>query len=87
MKAVAVVHMFSHRSFRTGSYTRSLIVGRLVAVSRHLAVVLGGGLACIYILYIYIHIYICQFICIYAHMSIHICIYIHLHTALFKSLC
>ena len=43
MKAAAVIHMLSLRNFKTESYTRSLNVGGLVAVSRHLAVVLRGG--------------------------------------------
>ena len=42
MKAAAVIHMLSLRNFKTESYTRSLNVGGLV-VSRHLAVVHGGG--------------------------------------------
>ena len=42
MKAAAVIHMLSLWNFKTGSYTRNRNVGRLVAVSRHLAVVLGG---------------------------------------------
>ena len=61
MKAAAVIHMLPPRNFKTGSYTRSLIVGGLVAVSRHPAVVHGGGLAYIYMyirIYIYIYIYI-----------------------------
>ena len=38
--------MLSLRNFKTESYTRSLNVGGLVVVSRHLEVVLrGGGLA------------------------------------------
>ena len=45
MKAAAVIHMLSLRNFKTESYSRSLNVGGLVAVSRHLAVVHGGGLA------------------------------------------
>ena len=43
MKAAAVIHMLSPRNFKTGSYTRSVNVGGLVAVSRHSAVVHGGG--------------------------------------------
>ena len=58
MKAAALIHMLSLRNFKTESYTRSLNVGGLV-VSRHLAVVHGGGGVSIYMyIYIYIHIYI-----------------------------
>ena len=42
MKAAAVIHMLSLRNFKTESYTSSLNVGGLVAISRHLAVVHGG---------------------------------------------
>ena len=43
MKAAAVIPMLSLRNFKTESYTRSPNVGGLVAVSRHVAVVLRGG--------------------------------------------
>ena len=42
MKAAAVIHMLSLRNFKTESYTSSLNVGGLVAISQHLAVVHGG---------------------------------------------
>ena len=53
MKAAAVIHMLSPRNSKTGSYTRSPNVGGLVAVSRHPAVVHGGG----GLAYIYIYMY------------------------------
>ena len=56
MKATAVIHMLSPRNFKTGSYTRSLNVGGLVAVSRHLAVVHG-----VVSIYIYIYISVCVY--------------------------
>ena len=42
MKPAAVIHMLSSRNFKIRSY-RSPNVGGLAAVSRHLAVVQGGG--------------------------------------------
>ena len=54
MKPAAVIHMLSPRNFKIGSYTRSPHVGGLAAVSRHLAVVHGGGVS----IYIYMYIYI-----------------------------
>ena len=38
MKAAVVMHMLSLRNLNAESYTRSLNVGGLVAVSRHLAI-------------------------------------------------
>ena len=79
MKAAAVIHMLSLRNLKTESYTRSLVLGGLVAASRHLAVVLGGGgwIAYTYIymhMYIYIYIYI-----IYMYVCMYVCMYfIHL---------
>ena len=43
MKPAAVIHMLSPRNFKIESYTSSPHVGGLAAVSRHLAVVHGGG--------------------------------------------
>ena len=51
MKPTAGIHMLSPRNFKVGSYTRSPHVGGLAAVSRHLAIVHGGGLAYIHIIY------------------------------------
>ena len=65
MKAAAVMHMLSLRNFKTESYTRSLTVGGLVAVSRHLAVVLRG------LAYIYIHTHVHMLICLSIHPSIY----------------
>ena len=67
MKPAAVIHMLSPRNFKIGSYTRSPHVG-LAAVSRHLAVVHGGGVSiCIYVctshilyIYIYAQTYVCN---------------------------
>ena len=42
MKAAAVIHMLSPRNLKIGSYTRHLNVERLVAVSRHPAIVYSG---------------------------------------------
>ena len=54
MKLAAVIHMLSPRNFKIGSYTRRPHVEGLAAVSRHLAVVHGGGgLAYIYIYTLY----------------------------------
>ena len=75
MKAAAVIRMLSPRNFKTGSYTRSLNVGGLVAVSRHPAVVHGGGPGgvSIYIyIYIYIYIRIHVYVCVYVRMYINI---------------
>ena len=66
--------MLSPRNFKFGSYTRSPHVGGLAAVSRHLAVVHGGGLA---LVYIYIYIYICT-VCIFIYVYIYIYIYIYM---------
>ena len=66
MKAAAVIHMFSFRNFKTGSYTRSLNVGGLVAISRHLG---GRGVR--------MRIYIYMFICICKH-DVYIYTYIHI---------
>ena len=64
MKAAAVIHMLSLRNLKTESYTRSLVLGGLVAASRHLAVVLGGGgMDSIYVyIYIYAYVYIYTYI-------------------------
>ena len=79
MKAAAVIHMLSLRNFKTESYTRRLTVGGLVAVSRHLAVVLregGGGVS----IYIYIHTHVHMLICLSIHPSIYpsTCLSVHL---------
>ena len=80
MKPAAVIHiyhMLSPRNFKIGSYTRSPHVGGLAAVSRHLAVVHGGGLATTYIItyiHTYIHTYIYRYIYTYGHI-----IYIYIH--------
>ena len=64
MKPAAVIHMLSPRNFKIGSYTRSPHVGGLAKVSRHLALVHGGGVAYIYIyLFIYLYIYTCTYTC------------------------
>ena len=101
MKAAAVIHMLSLRNLKTESYTRSLVLGGLVAASRHLAVVLGGGgwIAYTYIymhMYIYIHIYnihVCMYVCmcvcilsIYRYTRVCVYIYIYAYYSLPPSL-
>ena len=59
-----------------------------MAVSRHLAVVLRGGVVCIYI-YIYIYMCVCVCVCMYVYVrmymyvacvDVYIYIYIYTHT-------
>ena len=70
MKPAAVIHMLSPRNFKIGPYTRSPHVGGLAAVSRHLAVVHGGG-GVAYI-YIYIHTHtLCMGSNVYMFISLH----------------
>ena len=65
------------------SYTRSLNVGGLVPVPRHLAAVLRGGGRTYIPIYIYIYIYMF----LHTHMNIYIYIHIHTHTHIYRYVC
>ena len=85
MKAAADIHMFSpsepqNLTLSLGHTPEASIVG-LVAVSRHLALILGGVS---YIAYIYIYIYVCKmFVCI----CVCVCACIYIYTPAFTHEC
>ena len=89
-RIISKLFCFLFYAEKPASYTSSLNVGGLVALSRHLAVVLGGVskyiciYGCMYIfsctyVYTHIHIYIYTYLHIYIYAYMHLCIYTYIH--------